>query len=162
MADKKSTTAGVETMAVKEKEPKGKSLDDEVEVYDPAKSDMADEDFFDPDAAKKAKEEKQRAESQAAHEKEVRGRPVEQIFAERMSLSGGTTPREAGAEVVMVKEYGEKLSKAKRQERIGIWTEKFIKWAKDQGKEIRSEGGGLIGIGDRIEIMQNGHYRYKW
>lgn len=97
------------------------------------------------------------------------GRTVEQIFRDRMGLPGGTTPREAGAEVVMVHERGELgptdpggMTPERRRERIGFWTQRFLEWIGEQGKDIRSAGGALIGVGDRIEVNPTGHYRYKW
>lgn len=103
-----------------------------------------------------------RQESRAESEKGVRGKSPEKLFEERMLLSGGTTPREAAAEVVMVREHGETMSTAERRERISHWTEEFLKWVKKLGTEVRSAGGALIGVGDRVEVTVTGHYRFKW
>lgn len=115
----------------------------------------------DPDAERE-RTEKTRTEAQAKSAEETRNREAEALFLQRMTLPGGTTPREAGAEVVMVKEKGEEMTREQRAPRIGFWTEQFLKWVAKQGSEVRSAGGMLTGIGDRIEVTANGHYRFKW
>jgi len=158
MADKsvsKSVTVPVETAKM---EIKQGSLDDNVLSYDPSHDERA------PITQSTTEEDiKTNQEKAEEHARQIRSITVEQIFDKRLRTVGGTTPKEAGAAVVMLKEdVTGRMKKELRAERIGKWTQDFLVWVKKQGKEIRSEGGALIGIGDRIEVMPNGHYRYKW
>lgn len=155
MSDKSAKVA-VDTINTEAKVKKGKSLDDDVQVYVPELDDEESVSTFEDIIA----ENKKKA---AVHAKKVRGRSVDEIFKSRMRLPGGTSPVEAGAAVVLLKEDVDgKMTKDKRRERNGVWTQKFLGWIKQYGEEIRSGGGALIGRGDRIEILANGHYRFKW
>lgn len=158
MSDKSASATVKAPVATKA----NRGLEEDVQPYVPSE----DDDIgigIDSDLQKQLDENKKKA---AAHATKVRSVTPEQIFERRMKLPGGTSPAEAGAAVVLLREdiYPEKpMTREKKRERNGVWTQKFIEWAKKQGPEVRSPGGGLIGIGDRIEIlMTNGHYRYKW
>jgi len=153
----KNVSVAVDAIKVSGKTRKSRSFDDDVEVYVPGLDD--DEETV----SKFEKERKKNKISAAAHAKKTRGQSVDLIFEKRMRLPGGTTPVEAGAAIVLLKEDVEgKMTKEKRRERNGIWTQKFLKWIEQFGDEVRATGGGLIGRGDRVEILTNGHYRFKW
>jgi len=152
----KNVKVAEDTIGVETKPQRASSLEDDVEVYVPeAEEEIVGETIEDVIERNKIKA--------SAHAAGVRAVSPEEIFERRMKLTGGTSPAEAGAAVVLLKEDPEgKMKRDKRRERNGIWTQKFFDWVKKQGKEVRSAGGELKGVGDRIEVTPNGHYRYKW